>query len=68
MSRAETPKNIEARPADEPTHLAEPDRREIVAEAAMTFGEAAAGELAAHLGLSLADCAAEIGRFRQHSL
>ena len=51
---------------EEPTHLAEPDRRELVAEAAMTFGEAAAGELAAHLGLSLADAAGEIARLRHH--
>lgn len=49
---------------DEPTDLAEPDRREIVAEAALTFGEDAARELAAHLGGTLADCREAIEALR----
>lgn len=48
----------------EPSDLSEPSRRELVAEAALTFGEEAARELATHLGVTFADCRADIEALR----
>ena len=68
MSPTRHPKNFLARHHDEePTDLAVPERREIVAETAMVFGTDAARELASYLGLTLADAADEIERLRAHS-
>lgn len=42
---------------DDETDLSEPARHELVAEAAVIFGEEAARELAGHLGVPFEACA-----------
>ena len=44
---------------DEPSDLAEPARHELVAEAALVFGEEAARELAGRLGVLFEVCQLE---------